>query len=112
MKGALTTWWDEFLISNDPQWQPILPTTRTILTAVRDSAQSATLRWSDPSGNATHVWVEYSTDGVNFNWVAGVPAADPMTTVVNLPPQTCYFRVFSYNALDRTAYSNVAAALY
>jgi hypothetical protein len=80
--------------------------------AVSAAAQSAVLNWSDPSGNATSVAVEYSTDGVNFQPYAGVPASKKTATLGGLSPRTYYFRVFSYNTLDRTAYSNVAAALY
>jgi hypothetical protein len=112
MNGALTAWWDEFLLSNDPLWQPILPTTRPVLTAARTSAQSAVLNWSDPSGNAASVSIEFSTDGVNFQPFTGVAASQKTVTLVGLSPRTYYFRVFSYNTLDRTAYSNVAAALY
>jgi hypothetical protein len=112
MKGAVSAWWDEFLISNDPLWRPILPTTRPTLTAVRTSANSGVLTWNDPSGNATSVAIEYSTDGVNFQPFTGVAASQQTATVGGLSPQTYYFRVYSYNTLDRTAYSNVAAALY
>jgi hypothetical protein len=112
MIGGLTAWWDEFVISNDPLWQPILPTTRPALTGVRTSASSATLTWSDPSGNATSVAIEYSTDGVNFHAFTSFGAGQNFVNLGGLSPQTYYFRMYTCNALDRTAYSNVAAALY
>jgi hypothetical protein len=111
-KGGLSAWWDEFAISNDPLWQPILPTTRPILVAARDSAEVATLGWNDASETATSAWVEYSKDGINYQWCATVPSSQKQVFITNLLPQTYYFRVFSYNSLDRTDYSNVAAALY
>jgi hypothetical protein len=104
-------WMDEFIISNDPTWQPILGTTQPALTAVRTSATTAGLAWSDPSGNATAVAIEYSVDGVNFARSASVPAPASSITVGNLAPQTYYFRVYSYNSVDRTANSNVAVVL-
>ena len=110
-RGAVNAWWDEFVIVNDPQWQPILPTTRPTLTAVRTSATTATLSWTDPSGNATNVGVEYSTDGINFTSFATVPATQKTLPVTNLIATTYFFRVYSYNSVDRTAFSNVAAAL-
>jgi hypothetical protein len=112
VKGGLTAWWDEFAISNDSLWQPLLPTTRPNLTAVRASAEAATLSWVDPSETATSAWVEYSKDGINYQWCGTIPSSQKQVFITNLSPQTYYFRVFSYNTLDRTAYSNIAAALY
>jgi hypothetical protein len=102
---------DEFAISNDPYWRPILPTTHPVLAATRTSSTSATLTWSDPSGNATNVAVEWSTDGVNFQQLQTVPATAHSTSAGNLTAgATYYFRVYSYNSIDRTGYSNTATA--
>jgi hypothetical protein len=99
---------DEFAVSNDPQWQPILPTTKPRLTATRILESTARLEWTDQSGNAEFVGIEYSVDGVNFRLAATWPANLTSLAIGNLGSSTYYFRVFSYNSVDRTAYSNVA----
>lgn len=105
---------DEFLLVNDQRWQPILPTTQPMLNVTRDSSSAATLTWSDPSQNATSVRIEYSTDGVNYAWLGVTIGAAETGTIrlINLGPMTYYYRLYSYNSVDRTAYSNVGAALY
>jgi hypothetical protein len=102
---------DEFVICNDPTWQPILATTRPALTATRTSTTTATLIWSDPSDTAVNVAIEYSTDGVNFAPFTTVSAATTSLAVGNLGAQPYYFRIYSSDGLDRTGFSNVAVTL-
>ncbi len=108
--GTANTLLDEFVISNDPLWQPILPTTKPVLKAVRTSSATATLSWTDPSGNAAGVAIEYSADNAHFFPCPGASAPATTAVVGNLAAQACYFRIYSFNAFDRTDYSNVAMA--
>jgi hypothetical protein len=102
---------DEFTISNDPLWQPILPTTVPLLSVVRTGDMTADLQWFDPSRNAVSVSIESSVDGRLFTPNQTVAANTSSMRVSNLlPGVTYYFRVYSYNSLDRTDYSNTAAA--
>jgi hypothetical protein len=110
-RGASGVWLDELVVLNDPVWQPILPATAPTLTAARTSTTSAALNWNDPSDNATAYGIEYSTDGTNFAPFTTAAAPANSLNVGNLAAQAYYFRIYSYNSVDRSNYSNVAVAL-
>jgi hypothetical protein len=111
-RGALGASLDEFVFVNDPNWRPILANVGPTLTAVRTSSATATLTWIDPAANATSYGIEYSADGINFFPSASVAAPASSLSVGNLGGQTYYFRIYSSNSVDRSAYSNVAAAVF
>lgn len=108
--GTASTAFDEFAMVNDPNWQPILPTTKPQLTVSSNSTTAVNLTWNLNAGNAQSVAIEQSFDTVNFLRIASLPATSSFCNVTNLSAlQTSYFRIFAYNSVDATGYSNVAA---
>jgi fibronectin type 3 domain-containing protein len=107
--GIAQTMMDEFALCNDPQWQPILPTTKPVLALSTPSTTSVNLSWVTKAGNADSVAIECSLDGVNFFGIATVPATSTSLPVQNLLATSAYyFRIRVFNAVDTTDYSSVA----
>lgn len=109
--GAANTGIDQLGLVNDPQWQPILPTTQPVLVATTSLLGTADLSWQLNAGNAENVAIESSLDGINFVPLTVIPATGSTLRVANLLGLIpYYFRVFAFNSVDRTAYSKPALA--
>lgn len=67
------------------------------------------LNWTDNSANESGFAIQRSTDGVNFTNLTNV-AADVLTYTDNtvIANTTYYYRVFAFNAVEDSDFSNVA----
>jgi regulation of enolase protein 1 (concanavalin A-like superfamily) len=101
-------------------WSPVLrvrtepyppPPGGLLATVVSDTRIQLT--WTDNATNENGFFVEQSTDGIAFEWIASPPANATSHAVDGLSPGTTYyFRVIAYPT-DMTkprVYSNVASA--
>ncbi|MEZ4890064.1 MAG: fibronectin type III domain-containing protein [Crocinitomicaceae bacterium] len=66
------------------------------------------MNWTDNSANESGFAIQRSTDGVNFTNLTNV-AADVLTYTDNTvaPNTTYYYRVFAFNAVEDSDFSNV-----
>jgi hypothetical protein len=70
------------------------------------STKAVNLVWNDNSSNEQGFYVQQSTDGVNWFWVATTVANDNTVTVSGLQAKNSYkFRVASFNAAGQSSYS-------
>jgi hypothetical protein len=100
---------DEFALCNDPQWQPSLVTIPPLLSLSASSPLLIELKWTIPAGNPERVAIEWSLDGTNFSTLGYVPSSWSSLLLQN--PMTAsflYFRIYAFNSVERTGYSNIA----
>jgi hypothetical protein len=97
---------DELILSNDPIWQPILPTTQPVLTATSATTTSFDLRWDTKAGNAENVVLESSADGLTFSTLSVLPATTTTLRLQNAATPL-FFRIYARDSVDRTGYSAV-----
>ncbi|MBN2181846.1 MAG: fibronectin type III domain-containing protein [Sedimentisphaerales bacterium] len=86
------------------------PAAPTGLTAIAVSSSQINLSWTDNSNNETGFGIEWSTDDVSFSWLADVGANVETYSDIGLEPSTTYYyRVYSYNSVYESGYSNMAS---
>jgi titin len=88
----------------------LLPLAPNSLAAVAVSNSQVNLTWSNNAANATGIYIERSTDGVNFLQIAAVGNVSAYSDSTLTPVTTYYYRLRSYNASGTSSYSNVATA--
>ena len=77
----------------------VVPAAPSSLVATAVSGSEVDLAWVDNSSNETHVRVQQSTDGVNFDQIADLDANATSYSVTGLAAQTTYqFRVVARNS--------------
>ena len=87
------------------------PNAPTGLVAQAVSATQVRLTWVDEATNEAGYRLEVSTDGVNFSPAVTAPSNSDDFFVGNLNPLThYYFRIFGFNAIGDSPFSNVAEA--
>ena len=90
--------------------QPLPPFPPSGLTARPASTNQLELAWVDNSNNETSFEIERSTDGINFNLIATVPAGTTSHMDSGLADSTRYhYRVRAKNAGGNSDYSNQAS---
>lgn len=103
--------WPQFLANAKHTGEIIsLPSAPAELKANALSPTQINLRWQDNSDNETGFRIEESTDGINFSQIREVRANVKWYPVKNLTTGlTYYFRVYAYNAVGQSQYSNTAS---
>lgn len=90
---------------------PTVPTTPTSLAATTQSSSSIVLTWADKSNNETGFKVQRSPDGVNWSEIASLGSNVTSFTNTGLKAGTKYsYRVYAYNSVGNSAFSNTASA--
>jgi len=88
------------------------PAAPSSLAAAQDSANptsSLDLGWTDSASNADGYRIERSTDGVTFGTIAQLASNASWYTDGGLAAGTIYYyRVYAFNSVGNSAYSNVA----
>jgi hypothetical protein len=99
---------DYYALSGEPATPPAAPTN---LSASSPNSTTINLTWTDNADNEVGFTIERSPDGINFD-----PIEDSITANIGsysdtgLTADTPYwYRVFAYNAVANSAYSNVAS---
>jgi hypothetical protein len=90
---------------------PTVPTAPTSLAATTQSSSSIVLTWADKSNNETGFKVQHSPDGVNWSEIASLGSNVTSFTNTGLKAGTKYsYRVYAYNSVGNSAFSNTASA--
>jgi hypothetical protein len=90
---------------------PTVPTAPTNLAATTQSSSSIALTWTDKSSDDTGFKVQRSQDGVNWSEVASLGSNVTSFTNTGLSAGTTYsYRVYAYNSVGNSAFSNTASA--
>jgi hypothetical protein len=90
---------------------PTVPTAPTSLAATTQSSSSIALTWTDKSSDETGFKVQRSLDGVNWSEVASLGSNVTSFTNTGLSASTTYsYRVYAYNSVGNSAFSNTASA--
>lgn len=92
---------------------PTVPTAPGNLSATASTATTGTvtLRWTDNASNETGYKVESSSDGANWFEVAALSQnAASLIDDGLVTGQTYFYRVYAYNSIGNSAYSNTASA--
>lgn len=88
-----------------------VPNSPSELVATAASSSAIDLTWLDNSSDEDGFDIEWSTDGVVFDYLDSVGPNVVDYTDAGLPPQTTfYYRVYAFNAAGSSAPSNVASA--
>ena len=87
------------------------PQAPTSLAATAFTDGSVELSWVDASSDESGFRIQRSTDGANWSEIASLPAGTTRFTVSGLTAgSTHHFRVYAFNAIGNSAYSNTAQA--
>lgn len=90
---------------------PTVPTAPTSLAASTQSSSTIVLTWADKSNNETGFKVQRSQDGVNWSEIASLGGNVTSFTNTGLNAGTKYsYRVYAYNSVGNSAFSNTASA--
>ncbi|WP_145986684.1 reprolysin-like metallopeptidase [Methylocaldum marinum] len=88
-----------------------VPTAPASMTAASDSSSSIALSWADNSGDEIGFKVQRSQDGVNWSEIASLGGNVTHFTNTGLSAGATYsYRVYAYNSIGNSAFSNTASA--
>ena len=101
---------DELILSNDPQWTPVIQGPAPVLTATMVPTNQVRLTWTDAIADEDGFRIEVS-DGSGYQELATLPAntTNYIQTGVTGGAARSY-RIYAFNDSDRTDFSNVATA--
>jgi|GEM_PF-939126 FtsP/CotA-like multicopper oxidase with cupredoxin domain len=109
--GNLTSPYTEYYVLDaPPPPPPTLPAAPSSLNATSLSTSSIDLTWIDNSDNEDGFTIESSLDGLNFSFEANLSANTTSYSDQGLSPATTYYyRIYSYNAVGTSSYSQGSA---
>lgn len=85
------------------------PSAPTNLNSFVSSSTNVILSWTDTSSNEDGFWVERSTDGTNFSFLATTTFASYVNS--GLTTGTYYYKVRAYNGIGNSAFSSTTVAI-
>lgn len=90
---------------------PTVPTAPGNLAANAPTSDSVTLTWTDNAGDETGYKVQRSLDNANWSEIAALAQGTTSFSNTGLTGgQTYSYRVYAYNSIGNSAYSNTASA--
>ncbi len=85
------------------------PSAPTNLSSFVSSSTNVFLSWTDTSSNEDGFWIERSTDGINFSFLATTTFANYFNS--SLSTGTYYYKVRAYNGIGNSAFSSTTVAV-
>jgi len=88
---------------------PAAPSNLTAVAGTGSACETIALSWTDNSDNEDGFKIERGVDGVSFpDTITTLPADSTSYTDTGLTAGDYYYRVYAYNAVGNSGYSNVA----
>ncbi len=88
---------------------PSAPSAPTNLNSFVSSSTNVFLSWTDTSSNEDGFWIERSTDGTSFSFLATTTFANYLNA--GLTSGTYYYKVRAYNGVGNSAFSSTTVAI-